>query len=214
MFTKLFKSKKVIQLTIEKEMLQKEIEKLKNQVRKQNGFLKCKNNILLEEDEKRRELHEIKENNKIYFNLNSQNNYLIPIEKYLSEVRLKKIVSMLKSIDIEYVQELDINLINNLNLEDKIKSILKNKIEKFDKLEIDWETKTYLFKGEKIKKIYSKHRKFKNKILNENLEFMSDLEKYNFENLSNDGYLLEEIENIKKTYKSYMKKHKINKKIL
>ena len=121
---------------------------------------------------------------------------------------------MLKSIDIEYVQELDINLINNLNLEDKIKSILKNKIEKFDKLEIDWETKTYLFKGEKIKKIYSKHRKFKNKILNENLEFMSDLEKYNFENLSNDGYLLEEIENIKKTYKSYMKKHKINKKIL
>lgn len=229
MLTKLFKSKRTIQLIAEKEMLKNEIEKLKREIRKLDGLLKCKSDIFLKKDEGRRDWYEMEEKLKSYYkengilkeqlkerdkilpNLSSKYNYLIPIERYLSGVKLKGVVEILKNIGIEYVQDLDIKLIESLDLEDKVRLNLKNRIEKFHRLEVDWEIKTYLLKGEKIKKIYLKHRRFKDRTSSENLEFMSDLEGYDFESLNSERYLLKEIETIKDLYQNYMKKHKTDK---
>ena len=50
MLKKRFKSKRESELTLKNEMLEIEIEKLKNEIRKKDGFLKCKNSLFIEKD--------------------------------------------------------------------------------------------------------------------------------------------------------------------
>ena len=104
MLKKLFKSKRESGLILEKELLEIEITKLKNEIRKKDGFLKCKNSLFIEKDnEKKQEKNwqEIEEQLKKYYTENKELreiikesekvisithlkfNYLIQIEKYL-----------------------------------------------------------------------------------------------------------------------------------
>lgn len=88
---------------------------------------------------------------------------------------------------------------------------MKYKLQKFQNLEINWEIKTYLLNGEKISKIYMKYRKFTNILLNENIEFMSQLENYNFDKLINQGFLIDDILKLKEIFLEYKSKYKIEK---
>ena len=230
MLKKLFKSKRESELILEKELLEIEIEKLKNEIRKKDGFLKCKNSLFIEKDNEKKqekiwqeieeqlkkyytenkELREIiKENEKIISILHLKFNYLIQIEKYLYEARFKELVEILKKKGNKFVQDLNEYVIERLSVEDSLKLELKRKFEKFQKLEINWEIKTQLLKGEKLSKIYSKHRKFINIMTNENKEFISDLDEYKFDILVNKGFSLDEIEELKRIYQDYILKYRI-----
>lgn len=230
MFEKLFKSKKKSELILKRKMLEIEIEKLKNEIRKKNGFLKCKNSLFLEKDrEKKQEKswQEIEVKLKKYYIENnelkeiikrSENvisisylkfNYLIQIEKYLYEARFKELIGMLKKKEYKFVQDLNEYAIENLSIEDILKLELKKKFEKFQKLEITWEIKTQLLKGEKLSKLYVKHRKFINVMINENKEFISDLDGYTFDILINKGFSFDEIKELKKIYQDYISKYRI-----
>lgn len=230
MLGKLFKSKKESELMLKNEMLEIEIEKLKNEIRKKNGFLKCKNSLFIEKDnEKKQEKNwqEIEEQLKKYYTENNELrevikksekvisishlkfNYLIQIEKYLYETRFKELVEILKKKGHKFIQDLNEYVVENLSIEDTLELELKKKFEKFQKLEINWEIKTQLLKGEKLSKIYFKHRKFTNIMINENKEFVSDLDRYNFDILANKGFTLDEIEELKKNYQDYISKYRI-----
>lgn len=223
MLEKLFRSKKEKKLKEEKENLEKEIEKLKNEVRKKDGFLKCKNTIINERDENLKEdWKDMEEKLKKYYIENNNlrqsleksekiipqsyfsYTYLIPIAKYLSEVRFKDLMNILELKGVRYAQDLNEFIIENISVEEKLKQDLRKKFERFQKFEINWEMKTYLLKGEKISKLYFKHRKFVNIMLNENKEFISDLLSYNFEKLVNEGYTIDEIEELKIKYQNYI----------
>ncbi|MGL5277733.1 MAG: hypothetical protein ACRC8M_01450 [Cetobacterium sp.] len=230
MLKKLFKSKKESELILKNELLEIEIEKLKNEIRKKDGFLKCKNSLFIEKDnEKKQEKNwqEIEEQLKKYYTENTELrevvkksekvisiphlkfNYLIQIEKYLYEARFKELVEILKKRGNKFVQDLNEYVIEHLSIEDTLKLELKKKFEKFQKLEINWEIKTQLLKGEKLSKIYSKYRKFTNIMINENKEFVCDLDGYRFDILINKGFSLHEIEELKKIYQDYILKYRI-----
>lgn len=230
MLKKLFKSKKESELILEKELLEREVKKLKNEIRKKDYFLKCKNSLFIEKDtEKKQEKNwqEIEEKLKKYYTENNELrqfvkksekvisisclkfNYLIQIEKYLYEARFKELVEILKGRGNKVVQDLNESVIENLSIEDSLKLELKRKFEKFQRLEINWETKTQLLKGEKISKIYLKYKKFTNIMRGENKEFISDLEGYRFDILINKGFSLNEIEELKKIYQDYISKYRI-----
>ena len=230
MLKNLFKSKRESELILEKELLEIEIEKLKNEIRKKDGFLKCKNSLFIEKDNEKKqeknwqeieeqlkkyytenkELREIiKESEKVISILHLKFNYLIQIEKYLYEARFKELVEILKKKGNKFVQDLNEYVIERLSVEDSLKLELKRKFEKFQKLEINWEIKTQLLKGEKLSKIYSKHRKFINIMTNENKEFISDLDEYKFDILVNKGFSLDEIEELKRIYQDYILKYRI-----
>ena len=230
MLKKLFKSKRESELILEKELLEIEIEKLKNEIRKKDGFLKCKNSLFIEKDNEKKqeknwqeieeqlkkyytenkELREIiKESEKVISILHLKFNYLIQIEKYLYEARFKELVEILKKKENKFVQDLNEYVIERLSVEDSLKLELKRKFEKFQKLEINWEIKTQLLKGEKLSKIYSKHRKFINIMTNENKEFISDLDEYKFDILVDKSFSLDEIEELKRIYQDYMLKYRI-----
>lgn len=230
MLKKLFKSKRESELTVEKEMLEIEIERLQNEIRKKDGFLKCKNSLFIEKaNEKKQEKNwqDIEEQLKKYYkeNNNLRNyikegekiisisdlkfNYLIKLERYLSETKLKKAVEILENNGHQFIQELNESIIDSLPVEDSLKIELKKKLKKFKNLEINWELKTYLLKGEKLSKVYSKYRKFTNILLNDGKEFMSDLNEYNFGNLIANGYSTDKIEELKNIYQDYTSKFKI-----
>lgn len=230
MLKKLFKSKKESQLLLKKELFEIEIEKLKNEIRKKDGFLKCKNSFFTETENKKKQeknWQEIEEQLKKYHKENNdlkdslkeiekilpilplRFNYLIPIEKYLYEVKFKEVVEILRNKGNKFVQNLNEYIVDNLSIEDEIKIYLKNKIKKFENLEINWNLKTHLLKGEKLSKIYSKHRKFTNMMLSENKEFISNLDEYNFDSLINKGYSLEETKELKEIYQNYTLKYRI-----
>ena len=230
MLKKLFKSKRESELILEKELLEIEIEKLKNEIRKKDGFLKCKNSLFIEKDNEKKqeknwqeieeqlkkyytenkELREIiKESEKVISILHLKFNYLIQIEKYLYEARFKELVEILKKKENKFVQDLNEYVIERLSVEDSLKLELKRKFEKFQKLEINWEIKTQLLKREKLSKIYSKHRKFINIMISENKEFISDLDEYKFDILVDKSFSLDEIEELKRIYQDYMLKYRI-----
>lgn len=56
-----------------------------------------------------------------------------------------------------------------------------------------------------------KYRKFTNILLNENIEFMSQLENYNFDKLINQGFLIDDILKLKEIFLEYKSKYKIEK---
>ncbi len=204
-------------------MLGIEIKKLKNEIRKKDSFLKCKNSLFIEKDnEKKQERNwqKIEEELKRYYTENNELrevikkgekiisisdlkfNYLIQIEKFLYEARFKVVTEILKNKGYKFAQDLNEHVIERLSIEDTLKLDLRKKFEKFQRLEINWEMKTWLLKGEKISKIYWKHRKFINIMINENKEFISDLNGYNFDILTNNGFTLDEIEKLKKIIKT------------
>ncbi|MEG0234700.1 MAG: hypothetical protein RR523_09330 [Cetobacterium sp.] len=230
MLRKLFKSKKESELMLKNEILEIEIEKLKNEIRKKDGFLKCKNSLFIEKDnEKKQEKNweEIEAKLKKYYTENNELrevikksekvisishlkfNYLIQIEKYLYEARFKEVVEVLKKKGYKFAQDLNEYVIEHFSIEDTLKLELKKKLERFQKLEIAWEIKTQLLKGEKLSKIYSKHRKFTNIMISENKEFISDLDGYNFDILVNKGFSLDEIEELKRIHQDYISKYRV-----
>ncbi|MEG0514172.1 MAG: hypothetical protein RR523_00935 [Cetobacterium sp.] len=230
MLRKLFKSKKESELMLKNEMLEIEIKKLKNEIRKKDGFLKCKNSLFIEKDnEKKQEKNwrEIEAKLKKYYTENNELrgaikksekiisishlrfNYLIQIERYLYEARFKELAEILKNKGHKFVQSLNEYAIEHLSIEDTLKLELKKKFERFQKLEINWEIKTQLLKGEKLSKVYSKHRKFTNLMISENKEFISDLDGYNFDILVNKGFSLDEIEELKRIHQDYISKYRV-----
>ncbi|WP_407536439.1 hypothetical protein [Cetobacterium somerae] len=225
----LFKPKKELTLMKEKDRLEVEIQRLKDEIRKKDGFLRCKNNIFIEKDNRRKQeenWQEMEEELKKYYKENNELrkytsysdqilsssylkfNYLIPIEKYLCEVRFRELVKILKKKGNNFVQDLNEFTIGSLSIEDNLKLELKKKFERFQSLQINWEMKTYLLKGEKISKIYFKNRRFINIMLSENKEFMSDLIGYNFDNLVNKEYSLDESEELKNIYQDYILRYR------
>ncbi len=225
MFDKIFRSKKKITLLQEKELLEIEVEKLKNDLRRNEGIEKCKNSLIFGREEEKKKWIETKEklyfadkeNEALKFKLkkitdfigcdNFEKEFLLPVEKYFVETRFKAAVVILKERGNEYVQQIDKTNILNIEIDEKLKLELLEKYEKFILRNVSWDIKTYLIKGEKVSKIYQKYRKFLNILLSENIEFISELKGYDFDKILKHGYENEEKILLKELYKEYILNH-------
>lgn len=224
-----FKSKREKELLEEQKSLEEVKELLEKELRKAEIRFKCENDLIInkevqlknqnweEFDKKLKKYHyennqlksELKEVEKIVpiFSLNY--NYLVKLEKYFIEPKFKHMIATLKLKGIKYVQDLNEITIEQLFIEEEIKIEGKKKYNKFVNFEIPWKIKTYLVKGEKLTKLYVKNRKFINRLSEINIEYVSDLENYNFDNLK-EIYTKEEIEELKKIYMSYLEEQRVN----
>lgn len=230
MFKNLFKSKKLIELTEKKEKLISEIEKLNNEIRKKDALLRCKNDLINKKEsiskkqnirenwqemeealknahKENTELKELIQEKENFFDLSFlQSYYLVPLEKMFPEVRFKKIIETLNM----NVQNFSLEYLNSLEIEERLKHEITERINRFNNGDMSWEIKTFLIKGERLSKLYYKYRKLSN-IFNENfLEFVSDLDAFNFDSLEKNGYTKDEINNFKDIYIRYTEKYKRN----
>lgn len=228
MFKNLFKSKKILELTEKKEKLMSEIEKLSNELRKKDALLKCKNDLINKKEafskqenvkenwqemeealknahKENLELRKILQEKNSFFDLSFLKTiYLIPLEKMFPEVRFKKVI---ETLDMN-VQDLSLDYLNSLEISEKLKNEITERVERFHNGEMSWEVKTFLIKGERLSKLYHKYRKLLNIFNEKYFEFISDLEGFDFDSLEKSGYSKEEIASFKEIYITYREKYK------
>ncbi|MGL4508665.1 hypothetical protein [Cetobacterium sp.] len=228
MISSIFKSKKVAEAEKNQKILEKEIKRLSLEIIKKDGFLKCKNDLIISKEKAGKKVYdwekmgdelkkyheenlvlkkELEKINEILSINCIENHYLIKIEKFLSEIRFSESVNNLKLNGVLYVQCLNNYIIENLVEDEKLKNEIIKRYENFLNGIMNWELKTNLLKGEKITKIYSKYRKVINILNEKTICYMDELNHEILDRLVEYGYSQEEIKTLKDIYDDYEKKY-------
>lgn len=132
------------------------------------------------------------------YNLSSKKEkyyYKVDIEKFYSAARFKELANTIVNNGIVYLQDLTLEFFDTLSQD--IKNLEEGKIrfQKFLTKEfIEWEVVTYLNKGERVSKLYSKSRKLVNIFIENDIEFMEDLINFDFSKLGDLGFKDSQIE--------------------
>lgn len=132
------------------------------------------------------------------YNLSSKKEkyyYKVDIEKFYSAARFKELANTIVNNGIVYLQDLTLEFFDTLSQD--IKNLEEGKIrfQKFLTKEfIEWEVVTYLNKGERVSKLYSKSRKLVNIFIENDIEFMEDLINFDFSKLVDLGFKDSQIE--------------------
>ncbi len=132
------------------------------------------------------------------YNLSSKKEkyyYKVDIEKFYSAARFKELANTIINNGIVYLQDLTLEFFDTLSQD--IKNLEEGKIrfQKFLTKEfIEWEVVTYLNKGERVSKLYSKSRKLVNIFIENDIEFMEDLINFDFSKLGDLGFKDSQIE--------------------
>lgn len=132
------------------------------------------------------------------YNLSSKKEkyyYKVDIEKFYSAARFKELANTIVNNGIVYLQDLTLEFFDTLSQD--IKNLEEGKIrfQKFLTKEfIEWEVVTYLNKGERVSKLYSKSRKLVNVFIENDIEFMEDLINFDFSKLVDLGFKDSQIE--------------------
>lgn len=132
------------------------------------------------------------------YNLSSKKEkyyYKVDIEKFYSAARFKELANIIVNNGIVYLQDLTLEFFDTLSQD--IKNLEEGKIrfQKFLTKEfIEWEVVTYLNKGERVSKLYSKSRKLVNIFIENDIEFMEDLINFDFSKLVDLGFKDSQIE--------------------
>lgn len=132
------------------------------------------------------------------YNLSSKKEkyyYKVDIEKFYSAARFKELANTIVNNGIVYLQDLTLEFFDTLSQD--IKNLEEGKIrfQKFLTKEfIEWEVVTYLNKGERVSKLYSKSRKLVSIFIENDIEFMEDLINFDFSKLGDLGFKDSQIE--------------------
>lgn len=104
-------------------------------------------------------------------------------------------VAAITELGIVYIQDMSLETFENISPDVKNYEEGKLKFQKFMTKEfIEWEVVTYLNKGERVSKLYSKSRKLMNVFAENDIEFMEDLMRYDFSKLTELGFKESQIE--------------------
>lgn len=146
------------------------------------------------------------------YNLSSRKekyHYKVDIEKFYSASKYKDVIMALVEIGIEYIQEMSLETFENLPRDIKNLEEARVKFEKFITKEfIEWEIVTYLNKGERLSKFYSKNRKLVNIFYENDMEFMEDITTFNFKNLIEYGFKEDQINELISKRDEYYKERR------
>lgn len=132
------------------------------------------------------------------YNLSSKKEkyyYKVDIEKFFSAAKYKELVAAITELGIAYIQDMSLETFEKISPDVKNYEEGKLKFQKFMTKEfIEWEVVTYLNKGERVSKLYSKSRKLMNIFAENDIEFMEDLMRYDFSKLTEFGFKESQIE--------------------
>ena len=140
----------------------------------------------------------------------TQNTYRIELKKFYSEKKFVEIVNFLIEAEVLFVDELDEERLNLLprdikNLEETKKRFLDFKAGKYS-----WDVLTMLRRGEKLSKIYSKSKKILTVFSEMYLEFMDDIQNFDFAILENYAFKPAQIEDFKNKRDEYYRVHRVS----
>ena len=136
--------------------------------------------------------------------------YRLPIEELFSASKFSEIKTALIEMNFSLVVELKEKVLSEI-LGDGIKNIDAGSkfLEDYFSGKTSWEIKTYLYKGDKLSKIFSRQRKLINYFNDNYMEFASDLDNFDFDVLLQDGFSDSHVEKFRDILNAYNKLRKI-----
>ncbi|WP_448820758.1 hypothetical protein [Cetobacterium sp.] len=135
--------------------------------------------------------------------------FLVDLHHFYSANKFVSIREKLLEAGIKYLQEIEEEMFSTLLKDERYVQEGLQKFLDYKNGIIDWDVKTFLIKGDKITKIYQKSRKFLNILSEQNIEFMADLDSFDFQSLTEFGFSQEDINTFKQKYESYNAERKI-----
>lgn len=192
----------------EVEEMQEEITTLKNLCGEQRitiDSLNADNSKLNEETSHRGSLiQELKEKmEKSRSTENNVFNYRLPLKVLLSSTKYSDVLDTLEGKGVNFVDEIDIENIQNILNEVRNADLALTSINNFNSGKYKWDVKTYISKGPKLSKIFSRQRKLLGYFSENYMEFLIDLEGFDLSIASDLGYSDLQIENLKEILKEY-----------
>lgn len=138
-----------------------------------------------------------------------QYSFLVDLHHFYSANKFVGIREKLFESGIKYLQDVNEEMFSTILKEDRYVQEGLQKFLDYKNGIIDWDVKTFLMKGDRVTKIYQKSRKFLNILSEKNIEFMIELESFDFQSLDEFGFSQEDIETFKQKYESYNAERKI-----
>ena len=209
----------------------KQIEDLQNKLKKQEDEilqLKYDIEVITQERDNRvsgkqleifeRNLKQNIENSKKYrnillsYNLNPekiQYKYKVELKYFYSEKKFDEILSILNEKNIIFVNNLKEEDFNDIPSETKNLDKAKQRFLDYKNEKFDWNIVTFINKGEKLSKIYSKSKKLMTVFSDLYLEFMDDITDFDFLSLKSYGFKTPQIEEFIQKRDEYYKEYRI-----
>ncbi|WP_315283822.1 hypothetical protein [Fusobacterium hwasookii] len=209
----------------------KQIEDLQNKLKKQEDEilqLKYDIEVITQERDNRvsgkqleifeRNLKQNIENSKKYrnillsYNLNPekiQYKYKVELKYFYSEKKFDEILSILNEKNIIFVNNLKEEDFNDIPSETKNLDKAKQRFLDYKNEKFDWNIVTFINKGEKLSKIYSKSKKLMTVFSDLYLEFMDDIANFDFLSLKSYGFKTPQIEEFIQKRDEYYKEYRI-----
>lgn len=136
--------------------------------------------------------------------------YKLPIEELFSASKFSEIKTALAEMNFSLVRELKEKSLVEI-LGEGIKNIetASKVLEDYFSGKTSWEIKTYLYKGDKLSKIFSRQRKLLNYFSDNYMEFASDLDNFEFDILLQEGFSANHVEKFRDILDEYNKQRRI-----
>ncbi|MCQ8212883.1 hypothetical protein NON08_10160 [Cetobacterium somerae] len=138
-----------------------------------------------------------------------QYSFLVDLHHFYSANKFVSIREKLFEAGIKYLQDINEEMFSTILKEERYVQEGLQKFLDYKNGVVDWDVKTFLIKGDRVTRIYQKSRKFLNILSEKNIEFMVELESFDFQSLSESGFSQEDIDAFKQKYESYNAERKI-----
>jgi len=129
--------------------------------------------------------------------------YRLPFKVLLCSTKFSEFISALEEKDINFVDDAHIEDIQVLTEGIKNNKLAIAKIKNFNSGKYTWDTKTYICKGPRLSKIFSRQRKLLNYFSENYMEFLVDLESFDFDVLLDYKFKDDQIRSFKEKLKEY-----------
>lgn len=148
----------------------------------------------------------------ISYRINPEKNqyqYKVELRNFYSEKKFQEVFTFLDEKNILFVNNLKEDDFNDIPKETKNFDDAKQKFLDFKNGKINWDIVTFINKGEKLAKIYSKSKKLVTVFSDLYLEFMDDIVNFDFLSLKSYGFKTPQIEEFIQKREEYYKEHRI-----
>ena len=134
--------------------------------------------------------------------------YRVDLKYFYSEKKFEEVIKFLNEDNKFFVDELSEEIFDNINKEVKNTNKAKQRFLDFKNGKMEWAITTLINKGEELSKVYSKSRKLMTIFSESYLEYLDDIENFDFMNLKSQGFDISEIEDFISKRDNYYKERR------
>lgn len=138
-----------------------------------------------------------------------QYRYKVELKNFYSEKKFQEVFNILSEKNILFVNNLKEEDFNDIPKETKNLDDAKQKFLDFKNGKFNWDIATFINKGEKLSKIYSKSKKLITIFSDLYLEYMDDIVNFDFLSLKTYGFKTPQIEEFIQKRDEYYKEYRI-----